>query len=65
MKLHLTTFKNDEGTRYTEFSSSGDAASKARTRLKKAGYIDIATKVEEVSTTRTELIEFLNKRFSV
>ncbi len=65
MKLHMTTFKNVEGTRYTEFSSSSDAASKVRTRLKKAGYLDIDSSAEEVPTTRTELIEFLNKTFSV
>lgn len=63
MKLYAT--KSFLGTHnYTTFASSGDGASKDRTRLKKEGHSNIKTEQHDVDTTRTGLIEFLNTQFS-
>jgi predicted ATP-grasp superfamily ATP-dependent carboligase len=59
MKLYQTTSIDDD-TKFTEFTSSGDGASKARTRLKKLGHSGIASVEIEVDPTRTGLIKLLN-----
>lgn len=56
----VTPATDDTDKVYVEFASSADAASKARTRLKKEGMEAIKTEEVEVPTTRTELIAFLN-----
>ena len=65
MKLYKTTCNNHNvdavDDYFTEFASSASDASKARTRLKKAGMRGVATEEVEVATTRSELIVFLNK----
>lgn len=62
MKLYKTTCTNEDNSKqFAEFASSASDASKARTRLKKAGLWDIKTEEVEVPTTRSELIVFLNK----
>lgn len=62
MKLYKTTCATEDGSqKFSEFASSASDASKARTRLKKAGMYDINTEEVDVPTTRSELIVFLNK----
>ena len=62
MKLYKTTCADEDGSqKFSEFASSASDASKARTRLKKAGMYDINTEEVDVPTTRSELIVFLNK----
>lgn len=62
MKLYKTTCKSEDGSqKFCEFASSADAASKARTRLKKEGMWDIETEEVDVLTDRASLVRFLNK----
>ena len=61
MKLYQTKASGDLAS-FTEYASSSDGASKARTRLKKQGLTDIATTEVDVPTTRTELIAWLNSQ---
>ncbi len=61
MKLYKTLARDPLCGRCIEFASSAGDASKARTRLKKAGLVDIKTEEVEVETTRVGLISFLNK----
>lgn len=63
MKLYLTT-SEDAGRKYAEFATSGAGASKTRTKLKAAKHMLIVTEEVEVSTKRSDLIEFLNDRFA-
>lgn len=63
MKLYETTVLH-AGLKYLEFSSSGEAASKVRTRLKKNGMPGPTTEEVDVPTTRNELVAFLNKRMA-
>ena len=64
MKLYKTLAwapANRKERIYTEFASSAGAASKARTRLKKAGCQAITTTEVEVGTSRSAFIQFLNE----
>lgn len=63
MKLYQTTVLHS-GLKFQEFSSSSDAASKVRTRLKKNGMPGPTTEEVDVPTTRNELVVFLNKRLA-
>ena len=63
MKLYQTTVLHS-GLKFQEFSSSSDAASKVRTRLKKNGMPGPTTEEVDVPTTRNELVAFLNKRLA-
>ena len=60
MKLYKTTAQDMEGKYFIEFSSSADAASKARTRLKKNYLVSIDTAEVDIEPTRSGLIEFFN-----
>lgn len=60
MKLYKTVAQDMEGKSFIEFSSSADAASKARTRLKKNYLVSIDTVEVDIEPTRTGLIEFFN-----
>ena len=64
MKLYRTTYLNDT-IKHAEFASSGDGASKIRTRLKRLAKEEPISNVQtaevDVPTTRTELIAFLNE----
>jgi len=60
-KSHVVADDEPHETKhYAEFTSSGDGASKARTRLKKLGHEGISTEEVDVDPTRAGLIEFLN-----
>ncbi|HOU64602.1 MAG TPA: hypothetical protein PK861_01040 [Thermomonas sp.] len=65
MKLYKTTATlvstEADDKVFHEFASSANDASKARTRLKKAGLIKIDTDEVDVLTDRASLIVFLNK----
>lgn len=62
MKLYKTTCQSEFGSqKFYEFASSADGASKARTRLKKAGLWEVKTEEVDLNTDRTSLINFLNK----
>lgn len=65
MKLYKTTATlvstEADDKVFHEFASSAGDASKARTRLKKAGLIKIDTGEVDVLTDRASLILFLNK----
>jgi hypothetical protein len=62
MKLYQTTSTSVGDDRvFTEFATSATDASKARTRLKKAYQVAIETTEVDVTTTRSELVVFLNK----
>ncbi len=61
MKLYKTTSVDVVADKdYAEYTTSADAASKARTRLKKEHHSDVKTEEIDVPTTRTELTAFLN-----
>lgn len=66
MKIFTTTSTSSDGDGkvYTEFTSSADAASKTRTRLKKLEHTSITSAEHDLDTTRTGLIAFLNARFA-
>lgn len=59
MKLYKTTGGEDHLT-FTEVASSSSDASKARTRLKKAGLEDVKTEEIEVEPTRSGIIALVN-----
>lgn len=65
MKLYKTAatlVSTDADDRvFHEFASSAGDASKARTRLKKAGLVKTSTEEVDVLTDRQRLIQFLNR----
>lgn len=60
MKLYKTVAEDMEGKSFTEFSSSADAASKARTRLKKNFLVGVDTTEIDVEIKGRGLIELFN-----
>lgn len=60
MKLYKTSCSDNYRTVYFELASNAADASKARTRLKKLGLLNVDTTEVEVDATRTGIIAFVN-----
>lgn len=62
MKLYKTIAgsSSDDSLNFSEFASSASEASKARTRLKKEGLVEVKTEEVDINTDRQSLIRFLN-----
>lgn len=63
MNLHRVQYIVDD-KHYTEFATSGDGASKIRTRVKKLGGLVKESDQVDVNTTRADLVTFLNKQMA-